>query len=327
MKKIYFALFTSLSSLTLSLFLLPIPALAHVKWFAEATEPARPYSFTDIPVLAWILVTLALVYIGTVLEKKIKVPNWFTAHIPKVASTVLSLASVGFGLAFLIFSYYGFIFAPNLLAEGTFGTFLLAFQAVAGFMILFGIYERIGGILLIGLFALGIKQFGAYEMVDTLEMLGMAFYVIIVGRPKWCVVEAQWIETLVHKFKAYGVPILRVGTGLNLIALGFTEKILTPELTQNFLANHDWNFMYNAGLTFYSNYWFAFSAGAAEAIIGLFFVLGLITRITTLVLAGFLVTTLVLLGPVELIGHLPHFSIAIVLLVMGAGARLKLSHS
>ena len=71
-----------------------------------------------------------------------------------------------------------------------------------------------------------------------------------------------------------------------------------------------------------SDYWFSFAGGLAEILFGLFFLLGLITHITTVAWLIFLVITLYLLGPVELVGHLPHFSIAIVLLILGSGARL-----
>lgn len=317
MKKIWLALVATIA-------LAPITSFAHVKWFAESVGTARPYQLTDIPVMVWIAVGLVIVFIGFLLEKRLHVPVWLNDHLSRLAPTVLSLASIGFGFAFLIFSYNGFIFAPNLPAVGTFGNILLGLQALAGAMILLGAYERIGGLLIVVLFGLSIREYGAFEMLDTLEMVGMALYAMIIGRPRWSLIEAEWIKHVFHKARSYGVPLLRVATGLNLMVLGFTEKILAPELTHNFLSNYDWNFMQHAGFNFFTDYWFAFSAGFSEFLIGLFFVLGFVTRLTTIVLACFLVTTLTLLGPIELIGHLPHFSIAIVLLVLGAGARLRL---
>ena len=92
-----------------------------------------------------------------------------------------------------------------------------------------------------------------------------------------------------------------------------------------FLEKYDWNFMHHFfGLTWFSDYWFAYSAGVVESLFGIFLILGLVTRLTIVALAVFLVTTLILLGPVELIGHLPHFSIAAVLLVFGAGSVMHM---
>ncbi len=306
------------------LLLSPFVTFAHVKWFATPEKDIPFYKITDPNVILAILLGLLIIGFGIYLENKLKVPNRLNASIQKWAPKVLSIASIGFGLAFIIFSLQGFIFAPNLPAVGAMGASMLALQFLAGIMILLGLYERVGGLLIILLFILGINEYGMYEMLDTLEMIGFAIYVIIIGRPKWKIRDTNLIEPVTHPMHSYGLPILRVGTGLNLIILGFTEKILTPSLTDNFLSTHNWNFMQILGFEGFTNYWFAFSAGSVEILFGIFFLLGLVTRTTTICLAIFLATTLVLLGPVELVGHLPHFSIAIVLLVLGAGSKLVL---
>ncbi len=304
--------------------LLPSIVSAHVKWFAEPTEQVQAYSLSDFPVILSIFIGLAILLVGFYLDKKLTVPKWFSNFIEKYAPSVISIASIGFGLSFLIFSFNGFVFAPNLPAFGDVGSLLISIQAIAGLMILFGVYERVGGALLVVLFGLAVKEYGVVEMADTLEILGFAFYAMIMGRPKWRFVESDFVSHLVHKTHQYGISILRIGTGLNLMVLGFSEKILSPSLTQDFLAHYDWNFMQALGFEWFTNYWFAYSAGVVEFLFGLFFLLGLVTRVSILALAGFLITTLALLGPVELVGHLPHFSIALVLLVFGAGSRLHL---
>lgn len=299
----------------------PLQALAHIKWFAHEQEYVRPYHITDTPVLIAILGAIIMILLGIYLEKTLRIPQKLHTVIKKWAPRVLSLASIGFGLAFIIFTVNGFVFAPNLPTEGSLGTIMLVLQGIIGAMMLFGFYERVGGMLLFLLFGFGVAEYGLIEMLDTLEILGFAVYIIIIGRPLWKITECAWIQKHMHSIHEYGHPLLRIGVGLNLIVLGFTEKILTPSLTSNFLIDYHWNFMHFFGM---SDYWFSFYAGATEALIGLFFVLGLITRITTIILALILVTTLILLGPIELIGHLPHFSIAIVLLVLGSSSRLLL---
>lgn len=305
---------------------MPAMVLAHVKWFASEDVVVPAYKFTDPYVIIAIIVALVLIGLGIYLEKKLNVPKRLDKTIQKWAPGVLSIGSIGFGLAFIIFAIKGFIFAPNLPAVGNIGYLMLAIEFVAGVLMLLGFYERIGGLLVLALFALGINQYGGVEMLDTLEMVGFAFYIIIIGRPKWKMRDWNFAKHFGHKIHAYGLPILRVGTGLNLIVLGFTEKILTPSLTNNFLTNYNWNFMQKLGLEGFTNYYFAFYAGVVEVLFGVFFVLGLVTRTTTIALALFLITTLYLLGPIELIGHLPHFSIAIVLFVLGSGTRLALFH-
>lgn len=307
-----------------TIFLIPSLVLAHVKWFAEPEIFIEPYKITDPFVAYTIFFSILIILFGIFLEKKISVPNKVNAYIEKYAPGALSIASIGFGLAFIIFTVNGFVFAPNLKASGMLGNTMLAIQIVAGIMILLGVYERIGGFLIIILFVLGIYKYGALEMLDTLEMVGFAIYAMIIGRPKWKIVDINIFNKIRHHIYHYGYPILRVGTGLNLIILGFTEKILNPSLTNNFLKNYNWNFFQNLEIIQITNYHFSFLAGMVEVLFGVFFLLGLITRTTTVVLAIFLVTTLILLGPIELLGHLPHFSIAIALFVLGSGSRLIL---
>lgn len=309
----------------LATFFLPLVSLAHVKWFANEEKGGRPYEFSDTPVIIAIVISLIVTSLSFYLDKILHTPKWLKNFTSRWGSHALSIASIGFGISFIVFSYNGFIFAPNLLAEGSFGNTLLIIQAVAGAMILFGVYERLGGVLIILLFALGMKKFGAIEMLDAVEMLGFAIYAIIIGRPKWKLADTNIFQKFTHQIHAYGVPILRVATGLNLIILGFSEKIFAPSLTANFLSVYNWNFMQALGFEHFTDYWFAFSAGTAEALLGVLLVLGVVTRLTTIALAGFLVMTMFLLGPIELMGHLPHFSIAIVLLVLGAGSKLRLN--
>ncbi len=312
------------------LILLSVPSLAfaHVKWFAQpVSEAVKPYSIFDWQVTLSIAIAVGILFFGVFLEKKLGVPKRFNRFIERFAPSVLSLASIGFGLSFLIFSYNGFIFAPNLIAEGSIGAILLVLQVLAGIMVLFGLYERVGGFIIILLFAIAISEYGFVEMMDTLEMIGFAIYSIIIGRPKWRIADSEILSKLTHRIHEYGLPIIRVGTGLNLIVLGLSEKIFAPDLTANFLSNYHWNLMQTLGFEWYSDYWFAYSAGLVELLFGLFFLFGLVTRLTTVALAVFLVTTLLLLGPVELVGHLPHFSIAIVLILLGSGSRLKLLKS
>ena len=304
--------------------LVPTLASAHVKWFAKPGAYVRPYQITDTPVIISILLVIGALLIGVYLEKKLKVPKWYSSFIEHAAPSILSVASIGFGLSYLIFSYMGFVFAPNLPAMGEFGTLLIGLQALAGAMILFGFYERIGGLLLIVLYVLCVKEFGFSNMMDCFEMVGFAFYAMIIGRPKWKTAEAEFMNKIMHHFHRYGVSILRIGTGINLIILGFSEKILAPSLTQAFLVKYDWNFMHHIGFEWFSDYWFAYAAGVSEVLFGLFILFGLVTRLTIMGLAVFLVTTLMLLGPLEVVGHLPHFSIAAVLLVFGAGSVMHM---
>ncbi len=309
-------------------FALLIPAVvsAHVKWFEKDVALAPAYSLGQVPVIVGILLVLFAVFVGMLLEKYLKVPKKFQKFADKQGPKILSIATIGFGIAFSVFSLNAFIFAPNFPANGTAGLAMMMVQLMVGLMLLFGFYVRIAGVLLMALYVFAMSQFGAAEMLDAFEILGMGMFALIVGRPVWQIGDTKAFHYITEHFKDYGIPILRVAAGLNLMVLGFSEKLLNPGLATSFLSHYNWNFMEQIGISWFSNYWFVYAAGLSEILFGLMFVLGLATRVTTVALAVFLLSTLTLLGPVELMGHLPHFSIALVLFVLGSGSRLLLIH-
>ena len=309
-----------MKALIFSLLLLPAGAYAHVKWFTDTGIPADPYKLTDLPVVAWVVASILIIAIFYLLENKLPCPPEPSTKFKK---TILTVADIGIGISFLLFSYFGFIFAPNLPASGEIGTLLLIAQAIIGVGFLLGVYTRIAAVGLVVLYVWAAMVYGSYELIDALEILGFGFYGIITGHPRWGLVRSDPLKRLTTKLQIYSVPILRIFIGANLIVLGFTEKILRPDLGLEFLQNYNWNFTEALGFPI-SDYWFVFSAGVGEILFGVLFILGLVTRSVTLALAGFLITTLVLLGPTELVGHLPHFSLAIVLLTLGAGTRFRL---
>lgn len=300
-------------------------SLAHVKWFAEPVGQSQPYNLTDGPVMFGILGVIVIVLFGYWLNKHLAAPKRILDLHDKWGKHVETLATFGFGLAFVLFSTFGYLFAPNLIPTGGLGQALLAIQALAGVIIMLGFYERVGGLIIGLLYLTGIFVFGLVEMLDALEILGIAAFIILIGRPVWALNDWGRLRAYVSRFSNYAVPVLRVGTGLNLIILALSEKLLATPLTNDFLSKYDWNIMSNLGLHAFTDHWFAFYAGLAEGVIGIFLVLGLVTRLTVLALAGFLVTTLILLGSVELVGHLPHFSIAAVLLLYGSSKDDKLT--
>ncbi len=316
-----------LSFLTLAFvhyLLFPSSALAHVKWFATSTvENHKPYQITDPLVIAWIIIAIVVVFVGIFLNSRLKIPAKLNKFFQQSTQISISIAGIIFGASLLIFSSQGFIFAPNLTNDSTIFNLLILLQTLSGLMILLGFFARIGGLITLVVFLLSLTVFDIIEMLDTLEIVGLAFFTILASRPKWQIIDPIQLKNPLQSFKKYSLPLLRILTGANLVILGFSEKIFSPSLTADFLNHYHWNFLLSLGITNYTNYWFAFSAGVVEILFGVFLILGLVTRLTTLTLSLVLITTMFILGPTEIVGHLPHFAIAIIFLINGQGAKLK----
>lgn len=310
-----------------ALILIPTAAHAHVKWFApESYPPVEPYNITDWPVIAWILIGLVIIGIGVALDKRgpmVRGKLGNTLHYCEPMA--LTLFSIFSGLALFFYATQGFIFAPNLFPEGPLTTVMLFMQAAIGLALVLGVFVRTNGIILLALYVLAVVEFGAIEMIDALEVVGIGLFLLVVGRPRWRLTKWSWIDEHTKQCQSYAIPILRVFTGFNLIALGLSEKILNPALGMAFLSEYDWNFMQMLGFEWYTDYWFIFSAGAVELLLGVVFVLGIVTRLNTIVLSLFFIATLILMGPMEVVGHTMHFAIVGMLIIFGAGSRLKIT--
>ena len=114
-------------------------------------------------------------------------------------------------------------------------------------------------------------------------------------------------------------PVIRVGVGLTLMTLAVHEKLANPGVTMAFLEEYHFNFMTMVGFDGFSDLHFTFAAGSVELMLGALIAFGIATRIAVATLTGFFIATLILLAPVELIGHFPLFGIAIVLILRGPG--------
>ena len=309
------------------IFLLPFFASAHVKWFVDpsAVLPIDPYSLADWQVLLGIMLAMVVVAIAFMLERKLPpLDKIFPSFSKRINFHIASLFSIFIGIGLVIFSLNGYIFAPNLIAESSFGYAMLILQAIIGVAFILGLRVKSASIFLLLLYLSVLIYFGGWESIDALEIVGISFFILLFGRPKWGFKDSALLEKITISYRSFAVPLLRIFTGANLFILGFSEKLFRPDLGITFLHTHNWNFMQMLGFENYSDYWFVFSAGIVESLLGLLLVLGLLTRMTVFALAIFFTTTLILLGPTELFGHIPHFAIVMILLVFGSGERIKI---
>ena len=86
------------------------------------------------------------------------------------------------------------------------------------------------------------------------------------------------------------------------------------------------------GFEWFTDQLFVLSAGAMEVVFGTIMILGVITRLNTFVIAGFMLTSNIVFlitnenenALMELVGHMPIIATAVILLLLGYGQRIKL---
>ncbi len=265
---------------------LPTVALAHGKWLVPDYQSVILnqhgmydfYTLSSPAVWVWIAIAVVVVIAASVVHRV--VPEWraLRRFAEKRKGFVDSLAQFVLG-TFLVATalFWNVVILP---AEAVNSPLLETFRFIEigiGLMFIFHIAPRYASIGLLILSLVITISHGLEAVLENTILFSLALYFYLV-------------HTNVHGFwgvlKKYAVDIVRIGTGISLIVLACTEKLLYPELGMQFLALHPWNFMQPL-LPWFSDQLFVLSTGFAEALFGLVFIFGYVTRINTVVIATF----------------------------------------
>ena len=297
-----------------------LEASAHVKWFVEEEiiEPIKWYTLIDKPVVIWSLVVLSMIVLGVYLDKVIKTPTWLTRFNQKHEHGIHRAAEILLGI-FLIVTvnfFWDTIISPHVDSREWIRTVISGLQLVLGILFISGLYVRMASFLLAVLcLAMGYWS-GPVVFFENLLLLSLAVYLFL--RTFKNGILPKWL--LVHK-----LDILRIGAGICLIVLAFTEKLFHPEFSLVFLEAHPWNFMQPIFPNF-GNALFVLSVGMSELLFGLLFTFGYLTRITTLALAVFLVSSATAMylsiGDWEP-GHVVIYAVAVLFVFFGSDTPTK----
>ena len=169
-----------------------------------------------------------------------------------------------------------------------------------------------------------VVQFGLLPAVEYLVLVGIAVFILLNNLR-----SAKLTELL----KPYSVDALRIFTGISLVTLRFSEKLLGPWLGQSFIEIYNWNFLVPLGFDFFTDRLFVLSAGMMEVVFGIMLILGTTTRLNMLAISSFIaLSNIVFLvqnekteALVEFVVHMPVIATALVLLLLGYGQRLKIT--
>ncbi len=295
-------------------------ASAHLKWFAvddHRINLGDYYSAYYNEIFIGVLLCCLMIGIAIWINKNL---TFVIQPPPGAKKYIVRAFSVLIGLSLLYASYNESIIAAHYLVSSRIMVLLQYVQAIVALMLIFNLFPKSAASTLILIYVILATQVGLLEVLDYINIIGIAAYLILSNSKDECQ-------------QAYAVPVLRVITGFTLIILAFSEKLLNPDIGLRFLALNDWNFMQTIGMTSYTNELFILSAGLVELLIGVIFMLGLLTRINTLVLLAFMITSNLAFmiqssnaeAMTELAGHAPILAIALILLMSGAGHKWKIA--
>jgi uncharacterized membrane protein YphA (DoxX/SURF4 family) len=314
------------SFLALSLF--PFFASAHVKWFVNEQSISKT-NFNEnyfLYLMIWAVIALIIILCGVLLEMYLPKMKRSTVYlINSNKHKAASFFSLFVGMFFITASLKGFLFSPDISNINKLDYLMILIQAIIGLSFVVGASVRTSSIALISLWLLTFVYTGPMETIANIWVLGVGVFTLIYGREYFKISKRKvFLNKHFLKYEDYAIPILRFLVGFDLLFLGISEKILRPELGMIFLETHNWNFMQNFGISWFSNYLFVISAGVVESILGIIFMLGIVTRLNALTVAVFFSIPLFFMDPSELTGHIPHLVMIVLFLIFGSGDKLKI---
>jgi hypothetical protein len=299
------------------------PPLAHEMWFPHDAFP-MDWSFAGQTLTLALLAVAVLATVAVRLIARV----WPGADVPALARLApfmpfavrLHLAVSLVGLLSM-----GDYLSPDMDLPATpAGIVLGAVMALVAIGMATGWHARRAAILLIAAGPLGIAMFGVSAVLQRIDLLGLAVFVVVAGAGRWSADFEQGRAGDPSPLQATrAVWALKVGAGVALIVVAFVEKLANPQLALSFLAEHpQLNVAQQIGLGM-SDLAFIRAAGVIEVLFGLLLISGALPQVCVLVAGIPFNATLWFFGATELVGHLPVYGAMLVLLVYGSDPALR----
>jgi hypothetical protein len=297
--------------------------LAHETWFESGRFPTD-WGFawettTVILLVAAVLVTAAIRLVSHA-KDGIDVPflGQMAPYMPFAIRIHLAVSLIGL-------LSLGFYLSPAMdLQADVAGIALGATMVVVAVLMATGWNTKPAAWLLIAAGPIGMLEFGVWPVLQRIDLLGLAVFVLVVGPGRW---SAEYEQGKARDFSllqaARGVFALRVAAGLALIVVAFAEKLANPSLALHFLTEHpELQVAAQLGLPL-GDLEFARVAGCIEVLFGLLLISGALPQAIVIIAGIPFNATLWFFGNTELVGHLPIYGAMLLLLVWGSDPRLR----
>jgi hypothetical protein len=296
---------------------------AHETWFDHGVYPTDWGFAAETLTLA----LLAAALLATVLVR-IVARFWPGADVPflgRLAPFMPFAVRLHLAVSMVGLLSLGFYLSPAMdLQADVAGILLGATMAVVAVTMATGWNARYGAALLIAAGPLGMIEFGLWPVLQRIDLLGLAAYVLLAGPGRWSAdVESGRVGEPALIDHARAIWALKMAAGLALIIVAFAEKLATPDLAVQFLAEHpELNVAQQVGIGM-SDLEFARVAGAIEVLFGLLLISGALPQVIILVAGIPFNATLWFFGANELMGHLPIYGAMLAILVYGSDPQLR----
>lgn len=289
----------------------PATAHAHEKWFVDDSGyPLRFDLLFSLPVVASLIVAAVSLALLLLVRRAVRDPLFPNPPwLQPANASVPAVLGIQSAISLVYMAVQGWLLAPRLaLPLDLMGIALLGLQLFISLTLITGWLTRLGGALLIGLVPVSAIFFPLSNVAEQLLFVGIGIFFLINGRGLFLPHGdlARRAAAFWSKYSHHALPILRIFTGLSILWLAFSEKLLNPMLARAFLETRpEFNFMRLLGFAWFSDELFVYAAAVVEATVGVLLIAGTLPRIVTVFMWVPFNITIPLLPPEELLGHLP----------------------
>lgn len=269
----------------------------HVKWFTDVSSTKESLDNVLSPVFMWIAlgVALLLAVLTQVLPSIMRVSalGKFDQQVERLRPWTFRILQYGTAVSLLWSLLEGNLFAPEFAPpEGT--VYIVVWVTIALLLIPYHYTSKLAAAILLGLFIYNISEYGLFHMLDY------GFYLAIAG------------ALLLHQtpLQRWAYPLLYLGTGLSLCWVA-VEKWIYPAMSLDIISNH------HVPTFGFAPEVFVVLAAFIEFVVGYLLVVGILNRLLSIVLTLIFISTTMLFGYVEIVGHFMIHIILVLFIVEG----------
>ena len=288
------------------LFLIQLPAYAHVKWFSSFAwiDPPLPLAEVMNPLffalsLASIIGICAAVVLDDVLVRHpiyTRLANALHRYENK-SDLIIRIAT---GAVLLLSWQSGTWLVPELVVENT---FIELAQLVLALLIVSNRLTRYAGIGVLLMYVSAVFTYGLLHMLDYVYILGAGYYLIVASSSK-------------RTRKASALPALYASVGFSLCWAAI-EKLVYPQWALSIL---DQNPFLTMG---FDPSFFLQGAAFAEISLGFILIVCLLQRPIALIITALFISTTLVFGKIEFVGHAIVHAALIVFILKGTGGTFR----
>ena len=291
----------------------------HERWFVES-RPAGDWSFFFSPLpLVLTAVVIAVAVAWRLVALRVDRPELgVLSPLGRLVPWVPRLLGVHLGVSLLALAATGaFITPANDHLDGAGGHALLLVEAALGIWLVSGFRLRYaaGLVLLLGP-ALALVA-GWTALGECANLAAVAAFLVVVPPGR----DAYGATRPSARDLRRALLVLRLGVGVALIVLAFTEKLTNPAMAVETLKDFPSLDVFGLVGIHLAPETFVAVAGATELLFGLLIISGAFPQVAVLVAMVPFNATLLLFGQTEMVGHLPVYGVFLALLVYGSSAE------